>query len=87
VSDLPEIYLDILGPVLILIACGVGAGRWLDISPEPFAKLAFWVIGPAFMYNALAKAGLPTGGMMPRVGRRLFGDARQAAGWRCRVSR
>jgi predicted permease len=60
-SDLPEIYLDILGPVLILIACGVGAGRWLDVSPEPLATLSFWVIGPAFMYNALATAGLPTG--------------------------
>lgn len=60
-SDLPEIYLDILGPVLILIACGVGAGKWLDVSPEPFATVSFWVIGPAFMFNALAKAGLPTG--------------------------
>lgn len=59
-SDLPEIYVDILGPVLILIGCGVGAGKWLDVSPEPLAKLSFWVIGPAFMYNALAKAGLPT---------------------------
>ncbi len=57
-SGLPRIFLDILGPVLILIAIGVGVGRWLDLEPAPFAKLAFWVIGPAFIFDSLANAGL-----------------------------
>lgn len=60
VSGLPEIFVDILGPVLVLVAIGVGVGRWLAVPPEPLAKLAFWVIGPAFMFNALANAGLPS---------------------------
>ena len=59
-SDLPEIFLDILGPVAVLVAVGFGVGRWLDVPPEPLAKLAFWVIGPAFMFDALANAGLAT---------------------------
>lgn len=60
VSGLPEIFVDILGPVLVLVAIGVGVGRWLGLQPEPFAKLAFWILGPAFMFDALANAGLPS---------------------------
>jgi predicted permease len=57
-SDLPEIFFDILGPVAVLVAMGVAVGRWLRIPAEPLAKLAFWVIGPAFMFDSLANAGL-----------------------------
>ena len=60
VSGLPEIFVDILGPVLVLVLIGVGIGRWLGLQPEPLAKLAFWVLGPAFMFDALANAGLPS---------------------------
>lgn len=63
-GDLPEIYLDILGPVAVLVAVGFAVGRWLEVSPESLAKLAFWVIGPAFMFDALANAGLPTGSLV-----------------------
>lgn len=66
-GELPEIYLDILGPVAVLVAVGFAVGRWLCIPPEPLAKLAFWVIGPAFMYDALANAGLPAGSLA-RIG-------------------
>jgi predicted permease len=61
VSELPEIFLDILGPVLILVAVGVGAGRWLGVPAAPLAKLSFWIIGPAFIFDSLANAGLATG--------------------------
>ncbi len=60
VSGLPEIFVDILGPVLVLVVIGVAIGRWLEVRPEPLAKLAFWVFGPAFMFDALANAGLPS---------------------------
>lgn len=58
VSGLPGIFFDILGPVLILVAIGAAAGRMLDIAPEPLARLAYWVIGPAFIFDSLANAGL-----------------------------
>lgn len=57
-GELPEIFLDILGPVAVLVAIGWLVGRRLRIAPEPLAKLAYWVIGPAFMFDALAHAGL-----------------------------
>lgn len=67
VGELPRIFFDILGPVLVLVAIGVGAGRWLGLKPEPFAKLAYWIIGPAFMFDSLAKAGLPSDALL-RIG-------------------
>jgi malate permease and related proteins len=67
VGELPEIFLDILGPVAVLVAIGWLVGRRLQIPPEPLAKLAYWVIGPAFMFDALANAGLP-GGELLRIG-------------------
>jgi predicted permease len=67
VGELPEIFFDILGPVAVLVAIGWLVGRRLRIPPEPLAKLAYWVIGPAFMFDALANAGLP-GGELLRIG-------------------
>jgi predicted permease len=67
VGELPEIFFDILGPVAVLVAIGWLVGRRLEIPPEPLAKLAYWVIGPAFMFDALANAGLP-GGELLRIG-------------------
>lgn len=58
VRDLPEIFLDILGPVLLLVVVGAVAGRRLGIPPEPLAKVAYWIIGPAFIFDSLANAGL-----------------------------
>lgn len=58
-SELPRIFFDILGPVVVLVAIGMVAGRWLDLRPAPFAKLSYWIIGPAFIFDALANAGLP----------------------------
>lgn len=49
---------DILAPVLILVAIGVIVGRRLGVQAEPLAKLAYWVIGPAFIFDSLANAGL-----------------------------
>ena len=60
-NGLPEIFVDILGPVLLLVAIGAASGRWLGVPAAPLAKLAFWVIGPAFVFDALANAGLASG--------------------------
>lgn len=60
-SGLPEIFVDIIGPVLLLVAIGVAAGRWLGVPAAPLAKLSYWVIGPAFVFDSLANAGLASG--------------------------
>ena len=58
VTDIVRILLDILGPVLILVISGVAIGRWLQIPAQPLAKLAYWLIGPAFVFDALSHASL-----------------------------
>ena len=59
-SGLPGIFVDILGPVVILIAVGAVVARRVGIAAEPLAKLAYWIIGPAFIFDSLANAGLAT---------------------------
>lgn len=56
--ELAEIFVDILGPVLLLVAIGGIVGRRLGVPAAPLAKLAYWVIGPAFVFDALANADL-----------------------------
>lgn len=72
VSGLPGIFFNIIGPVMVLVAVGFGVGRWLRLSPEPLAKLAFWVFGPAFMFDALANAGLPSNVLIEVAGASLI---------------
>ena len=53
-----RILLDILGPVFLLVIAGVVAGKWLLLPAQPLAKLAYWLIGPAFVFDALSHAEL-----------------------------
>jgi hypothetical protein len=69
--------LGILGPVFVLIGLGVVAGARLDVKPEPLAKLAYWIIGPAFMFDALASAdiaGAPDRSRRHAHARRALGE-------------
>lgn len=58
VTEIVRILLDILGPVLVLVIAGVAAGKWLLLPAQPLAKLAYWLIGPAFVFEALSHAEL-----------------------------
>ena len=58
VVDIARIFFDILGPVLLLVIAGVAVGKWLSIPAQPLAKLAYWLIGPAFVFDALSHADL-----------------------------
>lgn len=58
VTDIARILLEILGPVLVLVVAGVAAGKWLSLPAQPLAKLAYWLIGPAFVFDALSHADL-----------------------------
>lgn len=58
VTDIARILLEILGPVLVLVVAGAAAGKWLSLPAQPLAKLAYWLIGPAFVFDALSHADL-----------------------------
>lgn len=53
-----SLLVDVLGPVLVLVALGALAGKRLGLHTPSFAKLAYWVLGPAFMFNSLYDAEL-----------------------------
>lgn len=53
-----EILLNVVGPVAVLVSLGAIAGPRLDLSAGDLARLAYWVLGPAFVFDALATAEL-----------------------------
>ncbi len=56
-----SLFLDVLGPVVILVAVGAIAGPRLSISASSLSTLAFWVLGPAFVFNLFSTSGLELG--------------------------
>ncbi len=56
-----SLFLDVLGPVVILVAVGAIAGTRLSISASSLSTLAFWVLGPAFVFNLFSTSGLELG--------------------------
>ena len=59
--DLLRIFVDILAPVFILVGLGVLAGKRLALDAGTLARLAYWIIGPAFIFDLLAGADLGAG--------------------------
>ncbi|MEX2653470.1 MAG: AEC family transporter [Acidimicrobiia bacterium] len=53
-----EIFLNILGPVALIVGLGFIVGRKLDVDPSTPSKLSYWVFGPAFVFDALFRAEL-----------------------------
>ncbi|MEX2279776.1 MAG: AEC family transporter [Acidimicrobiia bacterium] len=53
-----EIFLNILGPVALIVGLGFIVGSRLDVDPSTPSKLAYWVFGPAFVFDALFRAEL-----------------------------
>lgn len=53
-----SLLVDVLGPVLVLVVLGAVAGHRLGIDAAPLATLAYWVLGPAFMFHSLYDADL-----------------------------
>lgn len=57
-SRLPQILLDIVVPVFLLVGVGAAAGRRLGIDSRNLATLAYWILGPVFVFDILARADL-----------------------------
>lgn len=47
---------DVLGPVVALVALGALAGPRLGLDLRTLTKLAYWILGPAFVFSLLADA-------------------------------
>jgi predicted permease len=53
-----DILANVVGPVAALVLLGALTGPRLGIDPGQLSRLAYWVLGPAFMFDALARAEL-----------------------------
>ena len=53
-----SLLLDVLGPVVIVVAIGAFAGPRLSIDGTSLSTFAYWVLGPAFVFDLLEGNGL-----------------------------
>ena len=53
-----QVLVDVLVPVFAVVAIGFGLSKSIGIEPRALATLAYWVLGPAFIFNVLATAEL-----------------------------
>lgn len=81
-GELGSILLGTLAPVFLLVAVGWIAGTRLALDAQTAARLAYYILGPAFVFDLLANADLDAGVVVrlvvvTTVGTALVG----AAGW------
>ena len=70
-SDLPGIFLNILGPVFLLVGLGALLGRKVALDAQTLAKLSYWLLGPFFIFDILASADLEPDLILRMVGATL----------------
>ncbi|MDH3293790.1 MAG: AEC family transporter [Acidimicrobiia bacterium] len=56
-----SVLFDVLGPVVLVVALGALAGHRIQADLRSLSRLAYWVLGPAFMFDILADADLARG--------------------------
>lgn len=52
-------FLEVIGPTFLLVAAGYLLGRLGKLPAWPFAKLSFWLLSPALIFETLRTAQLP----------------------------
>lgn len=67
-SDLVPIFIDILLPVFLLVGVGFVLGPRLEIDARSFARSAYYVFAPAFIFRVLSNADLEADIVMRVVG-------------------
>ena len=64
--EIVRIFVDVLTPVFALVGTGYLTARRLTIDAGTLSRLAYWVLGPAFIFDALVGTEL-AGGVVARV--------------------
>lgn len=55
------IFVDILVPVFLVLGIGFAIARMVGATPQTLATLAYWVLGPIFIFDILSNADLEAG--------------------------
>lgn len=70
-----SLFINVLGPVLVLVTIGAVAGPRLNIQASSLSPLAYWILGPAFVFDLFQSSGLETSTVTRLVGAGLVGMA------------
>lgn len=62
------IFVEILVPVFIVVGIGFVVARLVGAKPQTPATLAYWVLGPIFVFDILSTASLEAGDVAKIVG-------------------
>ncbi len=52
-SQLIQIFIDNIVPILLIASIGIFVGRRFSIDPRPFGTLLFYILSPALVFNSL----------------------------------
>lgn len=56
--DTVQLLIDVLGPVLVIVALGALVAPRLGLDTATLSKLAYWILGPAFVFNIFSTTTL-----------------------------
>jgi len=57
--EIERLLLDVMGPVVLVVGLGALAGPRLQLDRRHLSRLAYWLLGPAFVYDLFANTSLP----------------------------
>lgn len=63
-----ELLVDVMGPVVLVVAVGWLAGRRLEFDVQALSRLSFWILGGAFVLDVFADAELDSSVVFRLVG-------------------
>lgn len=73
--DTVQLLIDVLGPVVLIVAVGSLLGPRLGLEAATLSKLAYWILGPAFVFNIFATTTLDADTAIRLVGAGVAGIA------------
>jgi len=56
--DTIQLLIDVLGPVVLIVGAGALIGPRLGLEVATLSKIAYWIFGPAFVFNIFATTSL-----------------------------
>ncbi len=56
--DTAQLLIDVLGPVVVIVAIGALIAPKLGLDATTLSKLSYWILGPAFVFNIFSTTTL-----------------------------
>lgn len=53
-----QLLVEVLGPVVLIVAVGAAIGPRIGLEVPTLSKIAYWIFGPAFVFNIFATTTL-----------------------------